>query len=155
MPNLAQNENFALKCTSLLSNVHFWHLKKNFKFLKKWQICHNMNIFRKNDKFATIWTFSSQMYIIALKCTSLLSNVHLKNNFKFSKKLQICHKMNILLANVHHALKCTFFLTFFDIFQKKLQIFEKMPNLPQNENFALKCTSLLSNVHFLTFKKTL
>ena len=61
--------------------------------------------------------------------------------------------MNILLSNVHHALKCTFFGHFWTFFQKKLQIFEKMPNLPQNENFAHKCTSLLSNVHFLTFKK--
>ena len=83
MPNLPQNENFALKCTSLLSNVHhcsqmyiialkctsllsnvhhcsqmyifdiFWHLKKTSNF-------------RKHAKFATKWTFCSQMYIIAL-----------------------------------------------------------------------------------------
>ena len=44
------------------------------------------------------------------------------------------------------------FLTFFDNF---FLIFENMPNLLQNEHehFALKCTSLLSNEHFLTFKK--
>ena len=54
MPNLLQNDHFALKCTSLLSNVHF---KGHFLTIKKIQI------FEKHTKLATKWTFCSQKYI--------------------------------------------------------------------------------------------
>ena len=85
MPNLPQNEKFALKCTSLLSNVHHWSQinifwKQNFKFSKTCQIC-------------------SQLYIIALKCTF----------FTIFLILQIFENMPNLPQNEHFALKWTFY----------------------------------------------
>ena len=50
MPNLPQNAHFALKCTSLLSNVHFWTFLDIFLTLN----------FRKHAKFPAKSTFCSQ-----------------------------------------------------------------------------------------------
>ena len=109
----ATNWTFCSQMYIMLSNVNFLNFFKNFIFSKK------------NAKFATKWKCCSQIYIIALKCTFF--DIFKKKTSNFQKQYQICHKINILLSNIHHALKMYILLHLKKFkFSKTCQICHKM-----------------------------